>query len=199
MNIRRFGIFFCIAVIMLLMVLVIFVVHQAISSAPEPVSSSKETNGNTNNWFTPQLAIHACVALLQLTVVLITVIAFLWKVPSREDLKLLKTDIENNIASLKSDIEGDITSLKSDTEGDIKTLKSDSEGDIKTLKSDIEDDIGVIRGHLDESRQEHSDHVKYHLSVLQDSAASQRGGSIDDDHRERTRPSPPQGDRSETQ
>ena len=96
-------------------------------------------------------------------------------------------------------MDGNIKSTKSDLKGDIETLKSDLERDIETLKSDLERDIDIIRGDLQDSRQDHLEHLKDHSFAPLDSPNSQRGGSTEDDHRERTRPGTPQGDRSETQ
>lgn len=89
----------------------------------------------------------------------------------------------------------EVKSMKEDLQGSIKSLKNDLEGDIESLKSDIKDDISRIDRRLDTSDQNHLRHIEYHPP----SPDSQKGEDTEDEHRARTRPGTPQGDRSKTQ
>ncbi len=89
----------------------------------------------TNNWLTPQVILQAVVAITVL-------VTFFWKVPSKGDIKSLKTDIEGNIKSLKTDIEGNI----------------------KSLKIEIKDDIKETRADLRQANQNFTDHLNLHIN-----------------------------------
>ena len=105
-------------------------------------------------WLTPD----AVSKLLSAIVPLIAVIAFIWKVATKDDIKRL----ERNISSLKVDTERDIKTIKEETEHDMESLKADTERDTQTVKEDIKDEIKEVRQELKEIRQDIKNLLKDH-------------------------------------
>ena len=185
MNIRRFSISTRIVVILMLIGTGVFVAIHANTPASESKSSDTEKNWNIISWLTPQTA--------PTYMFLIALAIFLFKYPSKDDVKSMKDDLQGNIKSLKDDLEGDIKSMEDDLQGNIKSLKDDLEGDIESLKTDIENDIKNNREELQRVRKADTDHLNFHLYTKQDSPNQQKGESLDE-HINNTRPSSAQED-----
>ena len=59
------------------------------------------------NWLTPPV-------IIQIVVAITILIAFYWKLATKDDIKSLKAETERDVESLKTDTERDIDSLKTD-------------------------------------------------------------------------------------
>ena len=104
MNTRRFSIATCIVVILLLIGSGVFFVYHANTATPESVSSSKQQSANPNIWITPQAVSAFLPGIIQVVLFIIAVLLFLWKVPSKDDVKSLKTDIKQDISRIEAEV-----------------------------------------------------------------------------------------------
>ena len=140
------------------------------------------------NWLTPQ----GVSTILSAIVPLLAVIAFFWKVATKNDIKSLKADTERDVTSLKTDVEGDIKSLKADVEGDIKSLKADIENNIRNCREDLkqvrQDFTNHLHGHpIASSVKIETSHAAEDQRSLKEVITPQKGVFSADEYDERTR------------
>ena len=129
------------------------------------------------NWLTPQ----GISTILTAIVPLLAVIAFFWKVATKDDIKSLKADTERDVTSLKTDVEGDIKSLKADIENNIRNCRED-------LRHVRQDFTNHLHGHpITSSLKIETSHAAEDQRSLKEVITPQKGVFSADEYDERTR------------
>ena len=64
---------------------------------------------------------------------------------TKEDIKLLKGEIE----VVKADLKGEIEVVKADLKGEIEVVKADLKGEIEAVRADLKGEIEVVKADLE--------------------------------------------------
>ena len=114
------------------------------------------------NWLTPPV-------IIQIVVAITILIAFYWKLATKDDIKSLKDEIK---------------SLKAETERDVESLKTDTERDIDSLKTDIRE---IRQGSASHSAKTETPHEDLGPPSIEKFKTPRKGESTADEHDRRTR------------